>query len=71
VYEPESRTAAPVFRENEKLPAQVVSLAGKFVASLNGGPPLTYDRTPSDQNDIAILNFALALEYLESDVSIR
>jgi hypothetical protein len=34
---------------------------------LNGGPPLTFSTTPSDQNDIAILNFALALEYLERD----
>ena len=45
---------------------QVVANAGPFIADLNGGPPLTFSTTPSAQNDIAILNFALALEYLES-----
>ena len=45
---------------------EVVDLAGPFVTSLNGGPPLTYSTTPSAANDIAILNFALALEYLEA-----
>ncbi len=47
-------------------PDQVVAAAGPFVTSLNGGPPLTYSTTPSYENDIAILNFALALEYLEA-----
>ncbi len=44
---------------------QVVSAVSPYVASLNGGPPLTFSTTPSASNDIAILNFALALEYLE------
>jgi Ferritin-like domain len=41
--------------------------AAPFIESLNGGPPLTYSTTPSPANDIAILNIALALEYLESE----
>ena len=50
--------------------AQVNALAAPFIVSLNGGPPVSYDPNPadrSDANDIAILNFALALEFLEQE----
>ncbi len=46
---------------------EVVDSASPFIAGLNGGPPLTFSMTKSRVNDIAILNFALALEYLERD----
>lgn len=46
---------------------EVVTAASPFVASLNGGPPLSFSSTRSAANDIDILNFALALEYLEAD----
>ena len=44
---------------------EVVAAATPYIASLNGGPPATFSTTPSAANDIAILNFALILEYLE------
>jgi hypothetical protein len=47
--------------------ADVVAAAGGFIVDLNGGPALDYSTTPSPENDIAILNFALALEYLERE----
>ena len=42
---------------------EVQKAVSPYVVSLNGGPALTY--TAGD--DISILNFALALEYLEAD----
>ena len=48
--------------------AQVTAAATPYVASLNDGGlfPATFSTTPSAANDIAILNFALLLEYLEA-----
>jgi hypothetical protein len=46
-------------------PSSIVNLASPFIQSLNGGPTPNYSTTPSAANDIAILSFALVLEYLE------
>lgn len=48
---------------------EIVRRATPYIASLNGGPdPATeISTTPSAANDIAILNFALLLEYLERE----
>ena len=37
-----------------------------YIGSLNGGPAPSFSTTPSATNDIAILNFALLLEFLEA-----
>jgi hypothetical protein len=46
---------------------QVITAASPFIRSLNGGPAPTFTTKKSDANDTEILNFALLLEYLESD----
>ena len=48
--------------------AQVTTAATPYITSLNDGGlfPASYSTTPSATNDIAILNFALLLEFLEA-----
>jgi hypothetical protein len=46
---------------------QVLNLAGPFVKNLNGGPEIGYSTTVTAANDTNILNFALALEFLEAE----
>ena len=46
---------------------EVVEKASPYIASLNGGPQPGFTTTPSFQNDIAIFNTALILEYLENE----
>jgi hypothetical protein len=65
-------TTRNVFGQNQTFEraltiSEVTRLARPFIADLNGGPPLTFSPTPSAENDIAILNFALALEFLEAE----
>ncbi|HEV2292485.1 MAG TPA: ferritin-like domain-containing protein [Tepidisphaeraceae bacterium] len=48
-------------------PEEVGEAAGPFIANLNGGGPIGYSETRSSANDIDILNFALALEFLEAE----
>jgi hypothetical protein len=63
---PQNSGTDPAF-DSPLTPAQVRAAAGGFIKSLNGGPAIDYSTTPSTSNDTTILNFALALEYLEAE----
>lgn len=45
---------------------EMIADTSHFVNSLNGGSTPTYDQSRSASNDIAILNFLLFIEFLES-----
>jgi hypothetical protein len=47
---------------------EVLDVYLEYHQTLNGGPALFYSITPSPTNDINILNFLLALEFLQQDV---
>ncbi len=55
------------FAREGDIPRGRDELCPEVIASLNGSPPLTFSTTTSEENDIAILNFALVLEYLEQE----
>ena len=48
-------------------PDEMIGILRPFIVSLNGGPPLEFSLIPSEENDIAIMNFFLAAEFLEAE----